>query len=356
MSSVPSISPTCNYCSLNINPKATQVKDQPLFCGRCRNVFHKKCTNRRAVRGGNWNKDAWFCPDCIVGNDPSQRPHSAALSQNHQQASPRSNQEDPPVHSRTSLLPPASERLSLLQEDTSIIGIQANQNPQVLDPEAPDFLPQNPPMTIANVLPRFPNNSIRQRTSNVPVTDPENEFLKTSLDACRSNIVQQETELKKLREGMGIRNKRIMQLEDQIGVAASYMSSRDTGMAIGNSPGITETNSKLVDCMNLVLTKLTLLSESSAKTQSVNVYNNACDPQKPETASKHTQKTPQQSLKSQMLPRVKLLETQQLLQTIPKQFSSVPCAIEHWNQAVTLIIILRMSMVSTHPFHVQTVE
>jgi uncharacterized C2H2 Zn-finger protein len=122
------------------------------------------------------------------------------------------------------------------------------------------------------------------------VTDPENDFLKTALDACRSNIVQQETELKKLNEGLDIRNKRIMQLENQIGVSASFMSNRDAGVGESTPTGYSDSLSKVNDCLNLLLAKLTTVTNQSAtKTQSVNVYNNACHHQKPEMASKHTQ-------------------------------------------------------------------
>ena len=47
--------------------------------------------------------------------------------------------------------------------------------------------------------------------------DPEKEFNKTALDT----IVTQEAELRKLKEGMEIRNKKIMQLEDTTRLAAS---------------------------------------------------------------------------------------------------------------------------------------
>ena len=205
MSSASSGSSTCHFCSMAVNPRATQVKEHPLFCGKCRRMFHKKCTNRRGV-GRNWNKDSWYCPDCIEGNDLTTQGPSSALPQPQQNVSLGSNQ---PLQLApgTSADPPGIQRLSPLQEDTSIIGIRTTTTQAPLDPDAPDFLPQNPPpINSLSLQTRFPNNSIRQRNSNVAVTDPENDFLKTALDACRSNIVQQETELKKLTEGLDIRN------------------------------------------------------------------------------------------------------------------------------------------------------
>ena len=237
----------CPFCSMAVNPRATQVKELPLFYAKCKSVFHKKCNNRRAV-GRNWNKDSWYCVDCIAGNDLTQRP-SSVLVQTQDSVSLGSNQ---PLQAtpRLSVDPPGIQRLSLLQEDASIIGIHSTTSQAILDPDAPDFLPQNPtPVNNSSMQPRFPNNSIRQRSSNVRVTDPENEFLKTALDACRSNIVQQETELKKLNEGLDIRNKRIMQLENQVGVA--------------------ETLTKVNDSLNLLLAKLiSFTSQSATKTLS----------------------------------------------------------------------------------------
>ena len=78
------------------------------------------------------------------------------------------------------------------------------------------------------VLPKFPSTSSRQRSSNVNLTDPELEFLKTALSSCRSNISQQEAEIKRLHESIDIRNKRIAQLEIQIGHASDYVSARPT--------------------------------------------------------------------------------------------------------------------------------
>ena len=58
------------------------------------------------------------------------------------------------------------------------------------------------------------------------MSDPELEFQKTALSACRSTISQQEAELKRLNESLVIRNKRIQDLESQIGHASSYISAR----------------------------------------------------------------------------------------------------------------------------------
>ena len=77
------------------------------------------------------------------------------------------------------------------------------------------------------IQPRFPSTSTRQRSSNVNLGDPELEFLKTALSACRSTISQQEAELKRLNECLNIRNKRITQLELQVGHASDYISARN---------------------------------------------------------------------------------------------------------------------------------
>ena len=76
--------------------------------------------------------------------------------------------------------------------------------------------------------------------------DPDTEFYKSSLDACKSTIIQQESEIRKLRETLDIRNKRIVQLESQMGTAAINNASRPTE--------ITTTDVRVVQ--NLVFTEI----------------------------------------------------------------------------------------------------
>ena len=116
--------------------------------------------------------------------------------------------------------PTAIQRLSVLQEDTSIIELENTEPSQTvsntdsyLDPDIPEFVPQASlptPCTSTNAVQvqRFPNNSTRQRKSNVVTLNPEIEFQKASLDACRSTIIQQEAEIKRLKEALDLRNKR----------------------------------------------------------------------------------------------------------------------------------------------------
>ena len=75
--------------------------------------------------------------------------------------------------------------------------------------------------------PRFPNTAARQRSSNVNVDNPELEFLKTALSSLRSTVSQQEVENKRLKETLEIRNKRIVNLEAQIGHASDLIADRD---------------------------------------------------------------------------------------------------------------------------------
>ena len=76
--------------------------------------------------------------------------------------------------------------------------------------------------------PVFPNTMTRQRGSNLATENPELEFHKTALSACRSTIAQQEAELKRLNEALDIRNKRILQLESQLGQACDFYAQRDS--------------------------------------------------------------------------------------------------------------------------------
>ena len=67
------------------------------------------------------------------------------------------------------------------------------------------------------------------------MNNPEHEFLNTALTACRSTISQQETEIKRLKESLDIRNKRITQLEQQIGHASKLFSARTPGTDTSDS-------------------------------------------------------------------------------------------------------------------------
>ena len=98
-----------------------------------------------------------------------------------------------------------------------------------------------------------PSRNSRQRGTNVGTTDPQYEFLQTALDTCRSTITQQETEIKKLKESLNIRTKRVMQLESQVGEAANYISSRKPPDK--DSTGFTDIN-KLGEKIDLLISKL----------------------------------------------------------------------------------------------------
>ena len=113
---------------------------------------------------------------------------------------------------------------------------------------------------------------------NVAAGEPEKEFQKAVIDACRSTITQQEAELKRLNENLDIRNKKIMQLESQVGSAASYLSSRDTGHQSNISTNISDHLTALLTTMNLVLSKLTLCTDSPAASRSspISIYNSPC--------------------------------------------------------------------------------
>ena len=155
-------------------------------------------------------------------------------------------------------------------EDHAIIDITIEHSTETLNPAAPEFVPINlpntasPRITPSNNL-KFPNNSIRQRTSNIPVDDPDKEFQKTALDACRSTIIQQETEIKRMKEGLDIRNKRIMQLESQVRLAASHISSRDQNQACTDDPSSS-------DSLLLILGKLDSLAQASS-TPNISINN-----------------------------------------------------------------------------------
>ena len=81
-----------------------------------------------------------------------------------------------------------------------------------------------------------------------------------------------------------------MQLESQIGIATSYMSSRDTNVGETITPARNPDFLKIIDSQNLILAKIVaLIDKPEAKTQSVNVYNNTCSPKQPEMFNKDSQ-------------------------------------------------------------------
>ena len=82
-----------------------------------------------------------------------------------------------------------------------------------------------------------------------------------------------------------------MQLESQIGVATSYISSRDANNQHATGTITTDQISSVKDSLNLLQLKIASLSDQSAsRAPSVNVYNN-CHPHRPEVSSKASQTT-----------------------------------------------------------------
>jgi hypothetical protein len=58
---------SCRSCNLAIDPAAANPKDQEVSCCKCKNLFHKKCTDRRKSTA-NWRKTPWYCSACIAGS------------------------------------------------------------------------------------------------------------------------------------------------------------------------------------------------------------------------------------------------------------------------------------------------
>ena len=209
----------CYDCNKPINPKAAQPKDQNLTCYKCEKSFHKKCTDRRSGKS-NRQKQPFYCHCCIL---PPQENNSLASGV----------QQLPHNVAPDTLACPGTELDVAIIEAIQEIAmeVQENDTPSntVLDPSAAEFTLQNLPppnsTTGGNLLNTiFPRNT-RQRSSNVNLTDPEKECLKTAPDSCRSSITQQESEIKRLNESLDIRNRRIMLLESQVNIAASHVAA-----------------------------------------------------------------------------------------------------------------------------------
>ena len=323
ISSVTSRGFSCSFCTRTIDPAAPQVKDLPLTCDKCKRMCHKKCSDRSGDRGSKWNKKPWLCPSCsqssilslapalppsqqqqdgqVSNQAPDQAQHVPALRQRLTDADLPS-----PPGTNTILMvtfsTPGRQSASPSAEDdsiTCITGLGPHQPSHNLNPSAQEYNPSFS-STLAKGLtttstsqPRkFPNNSIRQRNSNVATTNPEIEFLKTSLDACRSTIVQQEADIKRLNENIDLRNKRIMQLEGQVGVATTYLTSSSASVSPSSQehlPVIIEQLKKITESLHVQMAKFSALPDLLGKTQTVNVYNNH---QKPLTNEKVSQTPP----------------------------------------------------------------
>ena len=287
---VPTSTWSCGECNSHLNPGATQVKDQPLACNNCQKIFHKRCTNRKGVKGIGWNKTPRFCPACLASN--ISEVGNSTISDSLQLASPSPS-------SLASISQPTNSRLastSLPQGSSSITTLStARQNPVTSVP--PDDATETVPLTRDKDDPRntdqpqrFPSNAIRQRKSNIAVLEPEKEFQKATIDACRSTITQQEAELKRLKESLDIRNGKIMQLESQVGLATSHLSRRDECPKDSNSRTVTDQLSATLSSLNLLLSKLTLWSDPPVSRASpVNVYNTHCNHNRPYQVDRCTQ-------------------------------------------------------------------
>ena len=272
----------CSSCNSQINPTALNPKDQELSCSKCENLFHKKCTNRKKTTA-NWRKTPWYCASCILGTQTV-----LGMSQNSPpSADPLQPLGHTPGHSVLHFQPysPTGATVShlnltagsfLSQPSVSHLpGLYNHQQARVepvptqglpLTVGVPGTLPPSQPSD--NARPTFPNASSRQRSSNVNVSNAEQEFLRTALNACRSTIAQQESEMRKQKEGLDIRNKRIMQLEDQVGYSSEYIAGRDT------SKDVTENGLKtVIDKLDRIEHKLSIIP---AHQPANNIVINSC--------------------------------------------------------------------------------
>ena len=92
--------------------------------------------------------------------------------------------------------------------------------------------------------------------------------MKTSLNACRSTIIQQETEIKRLTEALSIRERRILQLETQVKTSADVIASRNVESLADNS--MTNIDTKLT----LLTQRIDALTMSTSSSPSNNIYIN----------------------------------------------------------------------------------
>ena len=85
--------------------------------------------------------------------------------------------------------------------------------------------------------------------------------------------MQQQSELKKLNEGLDIRDKKIIQLEGQVGHAADFIASREPTANVDSSQSKRTESSKLEETLDKVLSKLVTTFTPPQSTPRAVTYN-----------------------------------------------------------------------------------
>ena len=237
-----SVSHLCVSCKFPINPTAAKPKDQELSCNRCGNLFHKKCTDRWKTTAG-WRRAPWYCSSCIHSTtdqvlssqrssiselenpqniEPvNQQVISCVIPQQHQHTSTlvtrgahaiSALQPSTPTASTTRLTSTTSTVLPATSSTSPVLSTFSNSLTAITTPVVTTSIHSLPTTTTLplpqTVQPSFPSASTRQRSTNINISNAEIEFQKTALNACRSTISQQETEIKRLKETLEIKKQK----------------------------------------------------------------------------------------------------------------------------------------------------
>ena len=246
----------CAKCKTKIKSTATHAKDQQLPCSKCGLLYHKRCTDRKRTTG-NWKRMPWFCEPCIKAYS-----YLTNLNLNSTTATPSPEPVAPAITGDQALeIDDTIDTIENLAPTTipnpgTIVSLPpaADNNPSLSTATQP-----TQPMGAGETV-RFPMSNTRQRSSNINMKDPEKEFLDTAVKACRSTITQQESELKRLKENIDIRNKRISQLENQVSEAASHIADRT--LPHSQRTNDNSTNHRVEEALQLILSKLEQNSNS----------------------------------------------------------------------------------------------
>ena len=257
----------CDSCKGIIRPTAAHAKDRQITCDSCGKSFHKKCSNRRKVTH-NWTKRPWFCDSCILtgtidnnhletedNNDVADSPE-IVLDSSVSSAGALTTYRSANIVSLVPTLPPenttSTSSVPIMSVAAPTIGSEVSVH--TIAPSSNESVPNSQPEIIrrADEAPIFPRNNTRHRTSNINVKDAEKEFLETALKTCRSTITQQEVEIKRFKENLDIRNKRISQLEKQVSDAAYHIADRSPQQ----QTTVTARKDRLEELIHLILSKL----------------------------------------------------------------------------------------------------
>ena len=203
----------CRVCETHVKKQEPNIQ-----CSKCIYFFHKKCTNKKDVKG-RWRSTHWVCHIC-------------------------------------------SSSLSLAID---------------LNPEAEPFLHQD--QSTQSMRPVLPPLVGRHRKSNLNLENPEIEFLKSQIDTLKSVLSQNDEEIKKLKQSNDLKSRRITQLESKLEEAQHFVTQQARISTTTPKPHSEDSESRITlveQKYNFVMDQINFLSTKIDQKSSNPSINFAC--------------------------------------------------------------------------------